>query len=552
MAAPEPPSSFFCPISQSPMRDPVTCADGHSYEKAEIERWLASHNTSPITGAVLASTTLTRNHALRNSIEEWFTTNFKHVPRHAVTFDEQPFAAGSSKTVHRGTLRGHSRPIAVLRMRDGGSCEVEAAKLVKLGRHEGLVRYLGMCTEGPEQLLLTELADYGSLDQFLEDRRDEVTLEHKLTMLRQICGAMIALSAVNMVHRDLAARNILVFAFDANDPAATVVKVTDFGLAVDRMYQTHASVQGAEVPFRWMPPEALRRRRFSEKSDVWAFGVTAWELLTNGEVPYAFIGSNEAVAERVCGGERLRRPGGCPDALWVLLQHAWAESPAARATFVEMAGTLATMEAYDTDDFEADAYDTDDFEADHDDNFRAPAAALQAAAAEAAQERAAREAAEAEAQQLRERMEAGALAAAEEAAKAEREARERAAAEVRAAEVRAAEERAAREAAEAAAAAAAEEQAARQRAEAEAQQLRERAAAEAKAKAEREARERAAAEAKAKAEMERRPTVGDCVEVTSDKHPGRCGKISRDDNDSQPYKVRPSKRHSHPRPPLID
>ena len=70
MAAPEPPSSFFCPISQSPMRDPVTCADGHSYEKAEIERWLASHNTSPITGAVLASTTLTRNHALRNSIDE--------------------------------------------------------------------------------------------------------------------------------------------------------------------------------------------------------------------------------------------------------------------------------------------------------------------------------------------------------------------------------------------------------------------------------------------------------------------------------------------------
>jgi hypothetical protein len=33
--------------------DPVICADGHSYERDAITRWLAAHNTSPKTNARL-------------------------------------------------------------------------------------------------------------------------------------------------------------------------------------------------------------------------------------------------------------------------------------------------------------------------------------------------------------------------------------------------------------------------------------------------------------------------------------------------------------------
>ena len=50
----------------------VTLPDGHSYERRAIERWLASNNTSPMTGAVLSSTDVVPNHALRNSILEHF------------------------------------------------------------------------------------------------------------------------------------------------------------------------------------------------------------------------------------------------------------------------------------------------------------------------------------------------------------------------------------------------------------------------------------------------------------------------------------------------
>ena len=71
--------------------------------------------------------------------------------------------------------------------------------------------------------------------------------------------------------------------------------------------QSYASVPGQRIPFRWMSPEALSKRRFSQASDVWAFGMMVWEMLTDGDMPFAFIAEDAIVAERVCGGERLPR-----------------------------------------------------------------------------------------------------------------------------------------------------------------------------------------------------------------------------------------------------
>ena len=66
----EVPPSFVCPITQEVMRDPVSTADGQSYEADAISAWLRTHDTSPVTNERLPSKRLTRNHALRNAIEE--------------------------------------------------------------------------------------------------------------------------------------------------------------------------------------------------------------------------------------------------------------------------------------------------------------------------------------------------------------------------------------------------------------------------------------------------------------------------------------------------
>ena len=68
--------AFNCPITQDRMTDPVTCMDGHTYERKGIERWLEDHDASPLTG-VLPSKMLIPNHSLRHAIEEYDKANAK-------------------------------------------------------------------------------------------------------------------------------------------------------------------------------------------------------------------------------------------------------------------------------------------------------------------------------------------------------------------------------------------------------------------------------------------------------------------------------------------
>jgi len=78
------PPSFYCPISQQCMHDPVVLSDGHTYERRHIERWLEKQSTSPVSGLQLEFRRhIFPNHALRNSIEEYFQQIFS-VHRRAI------------------------------------------------------------------------------------------------------------------------------------------------------------------------------------------------------------------------------------------------------------------------------------------------------------------------------------------------------------------------------------------------------------------------------------------------------------------------------------
>ena len=65
------PDEFRCPITHELMNDPVICSDGHTYERAAIERWLRSHGSSPKTNAPLPNRTVLPNHNLRGIIETY-------------------------------------------------------------------------------------------------------------------------------------------------------------------------------------------------------------------------------------------------------------------------------------------------------------------------------------------------------------------------------------------------------------------------------------------------------------------------------------------------
>jgi hypothetical protein len=67
----EVPAEFVDAITMEMMDDPVITCDGQTYDRRSIEEWLRNRNTSPLTGALLASKTLTPNISLKKLIDDY-------------------------------------------------------------------------------------------------------------------------------------------------------------------------------------------------------------------------------------------------------------------------------------------------------------------------------------------------------------------------------------------------------------------------------------------------------------------------------------------------
>jgi len=65
-------SDLMCPILHELMREPVLAADGFTYERQAISKWMTGHNTSPMTGLPLGHRYLTQNYVLKRIITSLF------------------------------------------------------------------------------------------------------------------------------------------------------------------------------------------------------------------------------------------------------------------------------------------------------------------------------------------------------------------------------------------------------------------------------------------------------------------------------------------------
>uniref|UniRef100_A0A4W3GD85 receptor protein-tyrosine kinase n=1 Tax=Callorhinchus milii TaxID=7868 RepID=A0A4W3GD85_CALMI len=120
-------------------------------------------------------------------------------------------------------------------------------------------------------------------------------------MSAQISSGMKYLASLNFVHRDLATRNCLV-------GENYTIKIADFGMSRNLYTGDYYRIQGrAVLPIRWMAWESILLGKFTTGSDVWAFGVTFWEILMLcKEQPY-HLQTDEQVIENA--GEFFREQG---------------------------------------------------------------------------------------------------------------------------------------------------------------------------------------------------------------------------------------------------
>uniref|UniRef100_A0A671YRC8 Tyrosine-protein kinase n=1 Tax=Sparus aurata TaxID=8175 RepID=A0A671YRC8_SPAAU len=193
----------------------------------------------------------------------------------------------------------------------------ETTVMTKL-QHKNLVRLLGVILHKGLHIV-TELMTKGNLVNFLRTRgRSVINSVQLLGFALDVCEGMEYLESKKLVHRDLAARNVLV----SDDGVA---KVSDFGLTKLDLKVS----DNVKLPIKWTAPEALKKEKFSTKSDVWSYGVLLWEIFSYGRQPYPKMSLKE-VKERVEGGYRMEAPEECPSGVYALMKICWEQEPRRR------------------------------------------------------------------------------------------------------------------------------------------------------------------------------------------------------------------------------
>ncbi|XP_028407243.1 fibroblast growth factor receptor 2-like [Dendronephthya gigantea] len=194
--------------------------------------------------------------------------------------------------------------------------------LIHVGENENIVNILGACTKGKSSDLwiIMEYCPYGNLREFLRSSRTIYNMEENsletdpsqaigprnlIHFAWEISKGMDFLISRKIIHRDLAARNILL-------GQGYTAKVGDFGLARDiYKYQEYLKKSSGLVPLKWMAIESIRDSIYTEKTDMWSFGILLWELFTLGGTPYPGVDVLE-VYQTLLNGKRMKPPVHCP------------------------------------------------------------------------------------------------------------------------------------------------------------------------------------------------------------------------------------------------
>ncbi|XP_060869378.1 epidermal growth factor receptor isoform X1 [Metopolophium dirhodum] len=212
---------------------------------------------------------------------------------------------------------------------------LDEAYIMASVEHDNLVKLLAVCMTS-EMMLVTQLMPLGCLLKYVRNNNDKIGSKTFLKWCTQIAKGMAYLEEKRLVHRDLAARNVLV-------QNTNCVKITDFGLAkLLEIDQLEYTADGGKMPVKWLAPECLKYRVFTHKSDVWAFGITVWELLTYGKQPYESVDKKEVLG-LLEKGERLPQPPICTIDVYMVMVKCWLIEKDSRPSFEELADEFAKM-----------------------------------------------------------------------------------------------------------------------------------------------------------------------------------------------------------------
>ncbi|XP_030201352.1 mitogen-activated protein kinase kinase kinase 7 isoform X2 [Gadus morhua] len=205
---------------------------------------------------------------------------------------------------------------------------VELRQLSRVN-HPNIVKLYGSCNS--PVCLVMEYAEGGSLYNVLHGAEPLpfYTASHAMSWCFQCSQGVAYLHGMKpkaLIHRDLKPPNLLLVA------GGTVLKICDFGTACD--IQTHMTNNKGSAA--WMAPEVFEGSNYSEKCDVFSWGIILWEVITRKK-PFDEIGGPAfRIMWAVHNGTRPPLIKNLPKPIESLMTRCWSKDPTQRPSMEEI------------------------------------------------------------------------------------------------------------------------------------------------------------------------------------------------------------------------
>jgi mitogen-activated protein kinase kinase kinase 9 len=195
---------------------------------------------------------------------------------------------------------------------------------------------MGASTEPPVLFMVTEYCDNGNLFELLHQKKNiQISWEERKRLTIEIATGMNYLHSFHppIMHRDLKSMNVLL---DKNWQA----KIADFGST--KFMEVHNTKH--KGTFQWMAPEVIKGSTYTEKADVFSFGIVMSEIAMRLP-PYYGVDKKE-VAMNVMNKSDYRptiEKYNIPKDYTELMKRCWEQNPAKRPPFSEVIDILNKM-----------------------------------------------------------------------------------------------------------------------------------------------------------------------------------------------------------------
>lgn len=252
---------------------------------------------------------------------------------------EEVVGRGAFGVVCKAKWKG--RDVAIKTIESESERNAFIVELRQLSRvnHSNIVKLYGSCSN--PVCLVMEYAEGGSLYNVLHGAEPlpHYTASHAMSWCLQCSQGVSYLHGMKpkaLIHRDLKPPNLLLVA------GGTVLKICDFGTACD--IQTHMTNNKGSAA--WMAPEVFEGSNYSEKCDVFSWGIILWEVITRRK-PFDEIGGPAfRIMWAVHRGTRPPLIKNLPKPIESLMTRCWSKDPSQRPSMEEILKIMSHLMRY--------------------------------------------------------------------------------------------------------------------------------------------------------------------------------------------------------------